>query len=106
MRNECFWQDCNQSEVEHLIRDGSDHTPLYVACKTDLDPVLKPFRFLNFWASDHSFEEEVKRAWEILMEGTTFKVLHNKLKNVKKALCIWSKNTYGDFFKKNATWRI
>ncbi|KAG5581297.1 hypothetical protein H5410_051924 [Solanum commersonii] len=36
------------SEVTHMLRQGSDHAPLLVKCSTDSEPVIKPFRFLNF----------------------------------------------------------
>lgn len=89
--NDRFWQECNQSEVEHLIRDGSDHTPLHVVCKTGQEPVKKLFRFLSFWTVHQTFKGEVRKAWKIPVEGSTFKVLNDKIKNVKRALSTWSK---------------
>lgn len=51
-----------------------------MVCKAGQEIIKKPFRFLNFWCSHHSFKEEVKRA-----------------------LTVWSKVTVGNIFKKNAT---
>lgn len=68
--NEVFWQEYNMSEVKHLIRDGSDHAPLHVACTLGQNNVRKPFRFLNFWISHQSFTAEVQRAWEVIVEGS------------------------------------
>lgn len=33
------------TNVEHLIRDGSDHTPIQVVAKTEAMTMVKPFRF-------------------------------------------------------------
>lgn len=64
--------------MKHLIRDGSDHAPLHVTCKTGLEAIVKPFRFLNFLTSHHSFDVEVRKAQEIPIEVSHFKILHEK----------------------------
>ncbi|KAG5606965.1 hypothetical protein H5410_028457 [Solanum commersonii] len=92
--NEAFWSECNNSEVTYLIRDGSDHAPLHVVCKSEHPRIKKPFRFLNFWCNHHSFLDVVRKTWEETVEGTPFKILHEKLKN---------KSTYGNIFQKVAT---
>lgn len=35
-------------KVEHLIRSGSDHTPLLITLKSRAKNMVKTFRFLNF----------------------------------------------------------
>ncbi|KAG5631659.1 hypothetical protein H5410_003376 [Solanum commersonii] len=35
-------------EVEHLVRSGSDHTPLLITFNTSNENVVRPFKFLNF----------------------------------------------------------
>ncbi|XP_070057420.1 uncharacterized protein [Nicotiana tomentosiformis] len=67
------------TEVEHLIRTGSDHAPLFMTCGDATTTFTKPFKFLNFWTKHTSFKE--------------------KLKRVKIALSKWSRLTYGDIFK-------
>lgn len=89
--------------MTHLIRDGSDHAPQHVVYKTDQVRIKKPFRFLNFWCSHHSFMEFVKKAWEVAMEGAPFKVLHEKLKRMKMTLGAWSKTNFGNIFQIAAT---
>ncbi|XP_070045342.1 uncharacterized protein [Nicotiana tomentosiformis] len=69
-------------KVEHLIRIGSGHAPLYMSYGEQRSNYIKPFTFLNFWAKHENFKE--------------------KLKRVKAALAKWSKNTYGDIFKQLA----
>ncbi|XP_060212152.1 uncharacterized protein LOC132639745 [Lycium barbarum] len=66
-------------EVEHLTKIGSDHSPMVLFCGEEVVPISKPFRFLNFWTQYESFQEEMR--------------------NVKKALSKWSKDTYDDIFK-------
>ncbi|KAK4733456.1 hypothetical protein R3W88_007717 [Solanum pinnatisectum] len=46
--NNEFLQVLPNSEVHHLIRQGSDHTPLHVICNASQEHVVKSFRFLNF----------------------------------------------------------
>lgn len=46
--NQLFWLECNQSDVQHLVRDGSDYSPLHVSCRAGGTVAKKLFRFLNF----------------------------------------------------------
>lgn len=46
-----FMQQFLVSEVQHFIREGSDHAPLQFLCNANNDRISKPFRFLNFWAN-------------------------------------------------------
>lgn len=96
--NEIFWQECNQSVVLHMVRDGSDHAPLHVTCKTGHSMIRKPFRFLNFWTNHISFRDVVSQSWEMPCEGSPFHRFNEKLKRLRTVLIKWSKSTYGDFF--------
>lgn len=60
--NDIFWHEFNQSEVQHMVRDGSDHAPLHVICKAVQNIIRKLFRFLNFWTKHHSFLEVVRKS--------------------------------------------
>lgn len=90
-------------EVHHLIRQGSDHTPLYVTGNTAQIQVKKYFRFLNFWTKHKDFHKIVQEIWKENIMGSLFHIVHEKLKRVKNALVVWSKETYGDIFQKMAT---
>ncbi|XP_015162379.1 uncharacterized protein [Solanum tuberosum] len=48
-------------EIEHLVRSGSDHTPLLITQKTSSKKVMRPFKFLNFWIKEKSFMEVVNQ---------------------------------------------
>lgn len=92
------------SEVHHLIRQGSNHVPLHVICKSNQeDMIVKSFRFLNFWINHKKFKDLIKQHWEVNIHGNLFYVFHKKMKNVKKVLSRWSKETYGNIFQKIAT---
>jgi len=47
--NQIFLELFPSSEVHHLIRQGSDHAPLHLICNSEEEPIVKTFRFLNFW---------------------------------------------------------
>lgn len=99
--NELFWQECNHSVFQHLVRDGSDHASLNISYKSEMKLIKKPFHFLNFWTKHQSFKQEVNKSCEMAVGGSTFKILNEKLRRLKHALIKWSKATYGDFFKTN-----
>ncbi|KAH0712322.1 hypothetical protein KY289_008281 [Solanum tuberosum] len=90
------------SEVHHLIRQGSDHAPLHMICKTLQGNIIKPSRFLNFWTKHKKFKEVVQNQWASSVMGSPFFVVHQKLRNLKRALSQWSKETYGNIFEKIA----
>lgn len=89
--------------MQYFLREGSDHAPLHVLCRSLQVPIVKPFGFLNFWTKHHSYKGVVEKLWEYEIEGSPFFVFNEKLKKLKKALSLWSKNTYGDFLQNLAT---
>ncbi|KAH0696829.1 hypothetical protein KY289_014311 [Solanum tuberosum] len=91
------------SEVHHLIRQGSDHAPLHLSCNSVEVPIIKPFRFMNFWSRHQQFKKIVEDSWKIDFVGNPFFEFHSKLKNVKKALSAWSKEIFGNVFQQIAT---
>ncbi|XP_060211633.1 uncharacterized protein LOC132639172 [Lycium barbarum] len=90
-------------EVEHLIKQGSNHSPLLVNMRADSRPIRKSFRFLNFWVEHESFLDVIKENWVESYGSDPFFNFHNKLKKVGRALSKWSRDTYGDIFKQIAT---
>ncbi|XP_070035344.1 uncharacterized protein LOC142175819 [Nicotiana tabacum] len=90
------------TEVEHLIRTGSDHAPLLMTCGEQGSKYVKPFRFLNFWTKHATFMDVVRQNWSSDFIGDPFLMFKHKLKKVKAALSKWSRDTYGDIFKQLA----
>lgn len=87
------------SEVEHLSRIGSDHAPMLLTLGDHHQKVQKPFRFLRFWIEQDNFMETVRENWKTDVEGNCFFQYKHKLKNIKKALSKWNKDTFGDIFQ-------
>ncbi|XP_075087578.1 uncharacterized protein LOC142169594 [Nicotiana tabacum] len=70
-------------EVEHLIRTRSNHAPYLMTCGVQTTNFVKPFRFFNFWTKHATFMDV-------------------DIKRVKASLSKWSRETFGDIFKKLA----
>ncbi|KAK6791948.1 hypothetical protein RDI58_011029 [Solanum bulbocastanum] len=92
-----------ESEVQHLIRQGSDHAPLQLICNTCQEIGIKPFRFLNFWTKHQGFMNQVEQSWGEEVRGSPFAIVQTKLKRLKSDLSKWSKETFGNIFQKIAT---
>lgn len=89
-------------EVKHLVRSGSDHSPLLISMNTNDANITRSFKFLNFWLKEESFMEVVRASWSADFEGDPFIVFHHKLKKLKR-LSQWSRETFGDIFQEIAT---
>ncbi|WMV24639.1 hypothetical protein MTR67_018024 [Solanum verrucosum] len=101
--NQDFLEEFPSSEVHHLIRQGSDHAPLHLICKSAEEIMVKPFRFLNFWRKHKNFKKIVAENWIVEFAGNPFIEFHAKMKKVKKALTGWSKEAFGNIFQQIAT---
>lgn len=86
------------TEVTHLSKIGSDHSPLLLAFSPDAISIKKPFRFLNFWTKHDSFNEVVKENWLDDFHANPFIFFNYKLKKLKKELSTWSKAMFRDIF--------
>ncbi|KAH0723868.1 hypothetical protein KY290_005274 [Solanum tuberosum] len=51
------------SEVHHLIRQGSDHPPQHVIGNSLQETMTKSFKFLNFWTKQSEFKKVVEDSW-------------------------------------------
>ncbi|XP_060202705.1 uncharacterized protein LOC132631119 [Lycium barbarum] len=86
-------------EVEHLIKQGSDHSPMLLTCKVDSRVIKKSLRFLNFWIEHPAFKDVVKDNWTCYHGSDPFFIFHSKLKKLSKVLSKWSRDTFGDIFR-------
>ncbi|XP_075082595.1 uncharacterized protein LOC142166874 [Nicotiana tabacum] len=80
LANQQFQDLLSALEVEHLIKYGSDHALILLSCNIN----------------------SVQENWLTHSVGNPFIMFQNKLKNVKKALADWSKETFGYIFKQIA----
>ncbi|KAG5586572.1 hypothetical protein H5410_047006 [Solanum commersonii] len=73
--------------------------PMFLTMSTGHQPVVKPFKFLSFWVEDITLNEVVLQHWKTNETGNNFWIFKHKLKNLKKALRVWSKERYGEIFQ-------
>ena len=78
---------------------GSDHYPIFLLANPINSKKNYPFRFEKMWTLHSNLETLIKEWWGIKVEGTTMFRVATKLKNVKKNIKIWNKNTFGNIFK-------
>ncbi|XP_019242274.1 PREDICTED: uncharacterized protein LOC109222363 [Nicotiana attenuata] len=68
----------DSTNVNHLVRICSDHSPLLTIAKNASQPTIKYFRFLDFWINENGFKEVVKQAWDIEVHGSPMWKFHLK----------------------------
>ncbi|XP_070025703.1 uncharacterized protein [Nicotiana sylvestris] len=90
-------------EINHLSKIGSDHSPMQLTCNPSTGPVKKAFRLLNLWIKHDSFLEVVKENWQADFHASPYILFNHKMKKLKKALTVWSKDTFGDIFQRLAS---
>ncbi|XP_075084713.1 uncharacterized protein LOC142167968 [Nicotiana tabacum] len=73
-------------DIEHLSSTGLDHTPMLVKCSTLEQPVIKYFKFLNFWTDQLNFKTIVQEAWNVDVGENCTRRLQLKLKQVSTKL--------------------
>ena len=85
-----------QSTVEFLFPGESDHCPAYIKISQDFYSPLKPFKFFNFWTKHPDFLRVVESSWNESAIGSSMKVLHMKLKRLKRCLKNLNTCNYAD----------
>ncbi|XP_075103573.1 uncharacterized protein LOC142178143 [Nicotiana tabacum] len=90
-------------EITHLSKIGSDHCPMMLSVNASTVPIKKTFKFLNFWTKHTSSKDVVAENWTVDFHANPFTLFNHKLKKVKKALSIWSKDTNGNIFQNIAS---
>jgi len=83
-----------------LDRNFSNHCPVLLRSKfVDWGP--QPFRILDYWLADNSFNKIVQESWSSnLQSGWGGYVLKEKIKSLKQRLKVWNKEQFGDTFQK------
>lgn len=85
--------------MEHLPRDGSDRAHLLLKCENKAIQFQRPFKFLKFWTKLVDFKEVVRRNRDSGCSDNPFIDFKRKIKQVKKALTVWSRQACGDIFQ-------
>ncbi|GKB98887.1 transposon TX1 [Tanacetum coccineum] len=106
--NEEFCNLWGNLSVVALDRKLSDHCPI-VLKDIDLDFGPKPFRAFDIWLEEKDIGLVVEEAWKMEIKSKRADCqFRDKLKNVKVALKMWSKERFGvvnekiEVFKKEA----
>jgi hypothetical protein len=75
-----------------LVKPTLDHVPCVISISSKILKA-KIFRFENVWLQHNDYKNIVQNAWNIPI-GFTYsaKRINAKVKNVRRALKIWSKN--------------
>nr|XP_048324609.1 uncharacterized protein LOC107411957 [Ziziphus jujuba var. spinosa] len=81
--------------VIHLPPAGSDHLPLKLTMTQDHPTTPRPFRFLEVWTQDPSYESIIKEAWSSSSHNRSRTSLGFKLSNTARALKRWNKDNFG-----------
>ncbi|KAG5631789.1 hypothetical protein H5410_003506 [Solanum commersonii] len=89
----------SNDRVEHLARSGSDHAPMLLTCEDRITSKKKPFRFLKFWTEHITFKDVVRLNLDFTTSSNPFLDFKRKIKKVKNALYISSKETFGNIFQ-------
>ncbi|KAH0776264.1 hypothetical protein KY290_007675 [Solanum tuberosum] len=84
LRNQEFFNRMPTSEVQHLVRQGSHYAPFYLICRSDEEPAVQPFKFLNLWTKHPDFKKIIEENWKIDFVGTPFTEFQAKIKKDKK----------------------
>lgn len=91
------WPGCTQFILD---RNFSDHCPILLKSKT-VDWGPKPFRVLDCWLKDKSFDKVVSDCWMNLQpRGWGGYALKEKIKKLKERLKTWNREQFGDTYKK------
>ncbi|XP_070056526.1 uncharacterized protein [Nicotiana tomentosiformis] len=92
--------------VTHLVRIGSDHSPLLITIATSQINIQSYFRFLDFFIQQPDFMDIVKQAWSEEVYESPLWRFHLKFKNTCKKLSWWSKKYVGNIFENTAKMEI
>lgn len=88
----------DSTNVTHLVRTGSDDSPLLIISNKTTTTPIKYFKFLDFWTKEVDFLSIVEQAWSEDQQGSPLWKFYPKLKNTCKKLSEWSKNSIGNIF--------
>lgn len=76
------------------------HALLLLECGDQQVHTIKPFKFLSFWTEAEDFQNVLQDSWRFDGTKYIFIRLKQKIKNTKTTLSKWSKEKFGDIFKK------
>ena len=90
MGNEDWHQAFSHTDVEYLLRWGSDHRPVLVRIKSMESTGRRSFKFDKRWFGKEGFSTTVKQGWGTY-EPLDLESLHDKIGSCRKAIARWKK---------------
>ncbi|CAI9090064.1 OLC1v1024754C1 [Oldenlandia corymbosa var. corymbosa] len=85
--------------IHHLNRSTSDHAPLLLQYKAEMEAKPRLFRFQKMWLQRNNFLEVVKENWEQPIDHHGMLAFSLKLRRLKARLKEWNKVEFGDVFQ-------
>ena len=98
--NDNWFPMINNSVVEFLPPEVSDHSPIHIQLQQVEEGRPKPFRFFNFWTKHTAFLSIVEQSWNKPIAGGAMYILHEKLKRLKAELRRFNKTYFGNISAK------
>ncbi|GAV71955.1 hypothetical protein CFOL_v3_15444, partial [Cephalotus follicularis] len=86
MGNWLWLKECSDFQAHFPPPDISDHSPCILPFQRPNFPGVRPFKYLNVWASHSSFLSVVEEVWSRCVEGSPLEVVGQKLRMLKPAL--------------------
>ncbi|XP_059071116.1 uncharacterized protein LOC131863509 [Cryptomeria japonica] len=86
-----------------LSRIGSDHYPISYFVESVFRKRKFPFRFEKMWLSHPFLYDNIKKWWNISINGSTMFRVAKKFVEVKSNIRKWNKESFGNIFVNKAT---
>ncbi|GAV68832.1 Exo_endo_phos domain-containing protein, partial [Cephalotus follicularis] len=91
-----FWfKECSDFQAHFSPLGISDHSRCILPFQWPNFPGVRPFKYLNVWASHPSFLSVVEEVWSRCVEGSPLEIVGQKLRMLKPAL----KEIHRSYFK-------
>ena len=94
--NSCWSSIFQYAEAEFLPPGISDHCPMLIRSGIHCPSRKKPFKFINSWVLDPSFDEIVQSKWNTNMEGSLLYQASQKLKLLKSKVKLLNRSSFSD----------
>lgn len=88
--NEDWHQNVSHTDVEYLLRWGSDHRPVLVRIKSKDGRGRKCFKFDKRWFGKEGFIDTVKQGWGPV-DSDEPSQLYEKIGNCRRAISNWKR---------------
>lgn len=85
-------------QCQHLNRSTSDHSPIYLDCRSNTTSSAAAFRYLNVSMTHPDFYDFVVHQWQSFPMVGGMWGLYSILRQLKQQLHIWNKDVFENIF--------